>query len=136
MKIAFIGAGRVGAALAGRLVQSGHDVVLAQTREGSDSVQAALTRWPALRTAPLTEAVDVAEVVLLATPYAANEGLPLASRSGSVVFRHRRETLRGQRWISTPGWQDGYTQTGNYLDILKAAGIIDSISTESTISAR
>jgi predicted dinucleotide-binding enzyme len=37
MKIAFIGAGRVGAALAGRLVQSGHDVVLAQTREGSDS---------------------------------------------------------------------------------------------------
>jgi predicted dinucleotide-binding enzyme len=88
MKITLIGSGRVGAALAGRLVQAGHDVVLAQTREGSDSVQAALTRWPALRAAPLAEAVAHAEVVFLATPYAANEGLiaPLASALAGKVL--------------------------------------------------
>lgn len=88
MKITLIGSGRVGAALAGRLVQSGHDVVLAQTREGSDSVQAALTRWPALRAAPLAEAVAHAEVVFLATPYAANEGViaPLASALAGKVL--------------------------------------------------
>lgn len=88
MKLCFIGAGKVGAALAVRLAHAGHDVVLAEAREGSRSVTAALARTPALRSAPIAEAVAGAEIVFLATPYAANEGLvsPLADRLAGKVL--------------------------------------------------
>jgi 8-hydroxy-5-deazaflavin:NADPH oxidoreductase len=88
MKIAFIGAGNVGAPLAGRLAEAGHDVVLAESKEGSGSLQAALQRWPKLRLAPLAEALRLAEVVFLATPFGANESVlaPIASLlAGKVI---------------------------------------------------
>lgn len=75
MKIAFIGAGKVGAPLASHLAATGHDVVLASTKESSASLDAALARSPKLRAEPLSEAVRVAEVVFLATPFSANEAL-------------------------------------------------------------
>jgi hypothetical protein len=88
MKLAFIGAGKVGAALAVRLAQAGHEVVLAQTSEGSASLEAALTRSPKLQKAPLSEAVRGAEVVLLATPFGAGEALlrPLAGELAGKVL--------------------------------------------------
>jgi predicted dinucleotide-binding enzyme len=80
MKIAFIGTGNVGAALAWHLAEAGHEVVLAEAKAGSGSLQAALQRSPKLRSSPLTDAVRQAEVVFLATPFSANEGIlrPLA----------------------------------------------------------
>lgn len=88
MRLCFVGAGKVGAALAVRLAGAGHDVVLAESREGSASVAAALARSPALRSAPLAPAVAQAEIVFLATPYAANEGLlsPLAEALAGKVL--------------------------------------------------
>ena len=75
MKITFIGAGQVGAPLAARLAAAGHEVVLAEGQEGSASVAAALQRSPRLSALPLRAAVARAEVVFLATPFAAVEAL-------------------------------------------------------------
>jgi predicted dinucleotide-binding enzyme len=75
MHIAFIGAGQVGAPLAARLAEAGHDVVLAESKAGSASVAAALGRSKRLSVKPIAEAIAGAEVVFLATPFRANEGI-------------------------------------------------------------
>jgi len=72
MKLAFIGSGQVGAVLADNLVRAGHEVVLAARDPGSESVRAALARQPRLAVAAPAAAVAAADVVFLATPYAAN----------------------------------------------------------------
>lgn len=88
MKIAFIGSGNVGAALAVRLAEAGHEAVLAESKEGSASVAAALARSPRLSARPLAEAVGEAEIVFLATPQPANEGIvgPIAERLAGKVL--------------------------------------------------
>ncbi|MFO0761516.1 MAG: NADPH-dependent F420 reductase [Byssovorax sp.] len=73
MKIAFIGAGKVGAPLAAHLAEAGHEVVLGQAKEGSSSIAGALARSKRLSALPVEDAVRGAEVVFLATPFAANE---------------------------------------------------------------
>lgn len=80
MNIAFIGAGNVGAPLAVRLANAGHHVVLAESSDGSATVARALARSPRLVALPAAEAVVGADVVFLATPFAANESVlrPLA----------------------------------------------------------
>ena len=88
MKIAFIGSGNVGAALAIRLTEAGHEAFLAESKEGSASVAAALARSSRLTARPLADAVREAEVVVLASPYQANEAIlrPLADAlSGKVL---------------------------------------------------
>ena len=82
MKIAFIGYGQVGAPLADHLARLGHDVRLAANDPQSDSVQKALARNPALQVAAPGDAVQSAEVVFLATPFAVNESAlkPVADR--------------------------------------------------------
>ncbi len=72
MRIACIGHGNVGGALAERLQRAGHDVVLAAHDGGSDSVRALVARNPGLGVATPAEAVRAADVALLATPYQAN----------------------------------------------------------------
>jgi 8-hydroxy-5-deazaflavin:NADPH oxidoreductase len=88
MDIVFIGAGQVGGALATRLAQTGHSVVLAESKDGSASVAAALAREGRLSARPVAEAVAGAEVVFLATPFAANEALlrPLADALAGKVL--------------------------------------------------
>ena len=88
MKIAFIGAGNVGAALAVRLAEAGHEVVLAESKEGSASVAAALARSKRLAARPTSDAIRGAEVVFLATPYGANEAVlrPLADALAGKVL--------------------------------------------------
>ncbi len=88
MKIAFIGAGNVGAPLATHLAEAGHEVVLAETKERSASLEAALARSPKLRALGLSAAVGHADVVFLATPFLANEGLlrPIAALLAGKVL--------------------------------------------------
>lgn len=88
MKIAFLGAGRVGAPLARHLAAAGHDVALAVSREGSGSVQAALAKSPRLRALPAEEAVRASECVFLATPFQANESIiaPLSEALAGKVL--------------------------------------------------
>lgn len=88
MKIAFIGAGQVGAPLAARLAGAGHAVVLAESKEGSATVAAAKARSPRLSSRPLAEAVRDAEVVFVATPFGAVESVlaPIAGALGGKVL--------------------------------------------------
>lgn len=87
MKIAFIGAGNVGAPLAVHLAQAGHTVVIAQTREGKEA-PAVLAREPALSAQPAAEAIAGAEVVFLATPFGANATVlpPLADALAGKIL--------------------------------------------------
>lgn len=73
MKLTFIGAGHVGAALAVRLADAGHDVTLAQSAEGSASIAAALARSSKLSARPIAAAIAEADAVFLATPFGAVE---------------------------------------------------------------
>ena len=72
MKIAFVGYGQVGAPLADHLQRIGHEVTLAAKDPTSDSVRKALARNASLRVAAPKDATRDAEVVFLATPFAAN----------------------------------------------------------------
>jgi hypothetical protein len=89
MRVAFIGAGRVGAPLAARLAEAGHEVALASATEASTRVAAALARSKHLTSRPTAEAVTAAEVVFLATPFGANESAlrPIAALlAGKVII--------------------------------------------------
>lgn len=73
MRIAFIGVGNVGAPLADRLQQLGHQVVIAARDRHSPTVQAALNRNSNLLVQSPLEAVTASDVVFLATPFSAIE---------------------------------------------------------------
>jgi hypothetical protein len=88
MKIAFLGFGQVGAPLADHLQRAGHDVTLAARAADGESVRRALARNAALKVADPAAAVAAAEVVFLATPYAANADVlpPLADALAGKVL--------------------------------------------------
>ncbi|MBW0170067.1 MAG: NADPH-dependent F420 reductase [Hydrogenophaga sp.] len=73
MNIAFIGHGQVGAPLADHLQRAGHHVTLAAKDPASASTVRALWRNPNLQVATPGTAVAGADVVFLATPFAANQ---------------------------------------------------------------
>ena len=75
MRIAFIGYGNVGAPWADHLQRIGHHVTLAASDPSSEGVKKARTRNPNFQVAPTTAAVLGADVVFLATPFQANEGV-------------------------------------------------------------
>jgi 8-hydroxy-5-deazaflavin:NADPH oxidoreductase len=69
MQIAFIGHGQVGGALADGLQRRGHEVTLAASDAGAESVVRARGRNGALQVASPRDAVARARVVFLATPF-------------------------------------------------------------------
>lgn len=73
MNIAFLGVGNVGAPLAGNLAKAGHEVTIAARDPQSESVQKALAAYPKLPVLSVKEALAKADVVFLATPFAAND---------------------------------------------------------------
>lgn len=88
MKIAFIGVGNVGAPLADRLQQLGHQVFIAAPNPQSQTVRAALKRNPALLLDSPLEAIKDVEVVFLATPFGAIESAltPVASALNGKIL--------------------------------------------------
>jgi len=83
MNITFIGYGNVGGPLADHLQRLGHRVTLAASDAGSESVRKALERNASLGVAAPNDAVRDADVVFLATPFAANEAA-LATVAGEL----------------------------------------------------
>ena len=73
MKLAFIGIGNVGFAIANNLQKKGHDIVVATNDEDSETVKKALSKNPHFSVKKIQESIDEAEVVFLATPFQANE---------------------------------------------------------------
>lgn len=73
MKLAFLGIGNVGFALANNFQKKGHEIIIAHKDAKSESVVDAQSRNAAFATLGLQEAIDLAEVVFLAIPFKANE---------------------------------------------------------------
>jgi predicted dinucleotide-binding enzyme len=73
MKIAFIGIGNVGFALANNFEKKGHIISIASDNSTSDSVKKALTQNPNFNVLSKQQAIDEAEIIFLATPFQAIE---------------------------------------------------------------
>ncbi len=73
MKLAFIGIGNVGFALANRLQQKGYEIIVAADNLTSETVQQALMKNQNFVVQKIQTAIDQADVVFLATPFQANE---------------------------------------------------------------
>jgi len=73
MKIAFIGIGNVGFAIANNLQKLGHQILVANNNNNSESVRKAMVQNPAFAVKNVQEAVSESDMVFLATPYQANE---------------------------------------------------------------
>lgn len=87
MKLAFIGIGNVGFAIANNLQKKGHDIIVANNDENSSTVKKALEQNPYFSIKNIQEAIDEAEVVFLATPFQVNEEiLKSLSFNGKVLI--------------------------------------------------
>ena len=73
MKLAFIGIGKVGFALADNLQKKGHQIIIAHDNSRSNSVISAMERNSSFDCMPVKESVEQAEIVFLATPFKMNE---------------------------------------------------------------
>ncbi len=73
MKLAFIGIGNVGFALANNLQKKGHEIIIAHNDMKSESVIKAQGKNAAFSVLPLQKAIDQSEIVFLATPFKLNE---------------------------------------------------------------
>lgn len=73
MKLAFIGIGNVGYALANNLQKKNHEIIVANNDENSETVKKALEQNPNFSVKKIQDAIDEAEIVFLATPFQANE---------------------------------------------------------------
>jgi hypothetical protein len=75
MKLAFIGIGNVGFALANNFQKKGHEIIIAHNDLNSESVVKAKDKNPSFSVFPVQEATDRADVVFLATPFKFNEDI-------------------------------------------------------------
>ena len=75
MRLAFIGIGKVGSAIADNLQKKGHQIIVASNNDHSESVKKALQQNPAFKVMNVQDAVDESEVVFLSTPFQANESV-------------------------------------------------------------
>ena len=75
MKLAFIGIGNVGFAIANNLQKKGHEIIIASNDENSQSAQKALKENSNFLLMNIQSAIDEAEIVFLATPFQANEAI-------------------------------------------------------------
>ncbi len=114
MRIAFLGFGNVGAPLADRLQRAGYEVTLAARDTASASVREALARNPNLQVAAPPVAVSAAEVVFLATPYAANE-----TATGAVAAELRGKILVDCTNPVGPGLTHGLASRNSGSEVLR-----------------
>ncbi len=75
MKLAFIGIGNVGFALANNLQQKGHKIVVAHNDSNNKTVKEALMKNSGFSTTKVQEAINNSEAVFLAVPFFAAEEL-------------------------------------------------------------
>lgn len=68
MKIAIIGAGNVGGALAKGFADTGHTVIIGARDVNSDDVKSLLAQSPAISATSISEAINLAETVVISTP--------------------------------------------------------------------
>ena len=87
MKLAFIGIGKVGFALANNLQKKGHDIIVAHDNVASNSVKKAQEHNPNFEAMQIQEAIDACDAVFLATPFRLNEEIlfPLRFKGKTLI---------------------------------------------------
>ena len=75
MKIAFIGIGKVGLALAVNLEKKGHRILIGHANPKSKSVLHAMERLIDAKVSDIQSAVDQSDIVFLATPFSLNQSI-------------------------------------------------------------
>jgi predicted dinucleotide-binding enzyme len=75
MKVAVIGSGRIGSRLARLLVDAGHTVLIANSRDRKSLAALVTSLGPAASAHTVADAAGLAEVVVLAVPFAATRDL-------------------------------------------------------------
>lgn len=73
MKLAFIGIGNVGFAIANNLQKLGHNIIIANNDDSSESVKNALYNNPNFEVKKTQDAVNLCDIVFLAIPFQANQ---------------------------------------------------------------
>lgn len=73
MKLAFIGIGKVGFALANNFQKLGHEIFVTHTDLNSKSIVESKAKNPAFSMMLPQDAIDVSDIIFLATPFKANE---------------------------------------------------------------
>lgn len=87
MKLAFIGIGNVGFALANNFQKKGYEIIIAHNDVESDSVTKAQAKNTSFLALPIQEAIDASEVIFLATPFKFNkEILKLLDFKGKTLI--------------------------------------------------
>lgn len=82
MKIAFLGIGATGAALARALIGADYDVILAARDPGSDTVRRTVAQLPGLTVSPMADGLAASEIVILAAPFMAHRMMLSAAGAG------------------------------------------------------
>ena len=86
MQVAIIGSGKIGATLARRLTETGHEVTLANSRGADSLAELVAELGPHAHAAnDIASAAADAEVVVLAVPFFLYDRLPPAAFAGKVV---------------------------------------------------
>jgi predicted dinucleotide-binding enzyme len=75
MKIGFIGTGKVGFTIADSLQKQGHTIILGFRDKDSASLKEAVEKNPLFASAPMRDMVGMADLIVLATPFQANQGI-------------------------------------------------------------
>jgi len=75
MKLAFIGIGNVGFALANNLEKKGHEIIIGYQNPQSESLLEAVSKNPNFKVEAMQKAVNDSEAVFLATPFSVNKNL-------------------------------------------------------------
>jgi len=75
MKLAFIGIGKVGFALANNLQKKGHEIIMGHNNLNSPSLLDAQAKNPNFVALTLQEAVDDSDIIFLATPFKINSSI-------------------------------------------------------------
>ncbi len=88
MKIAIIGHGNVGGALAKKWAAGGHHIMIGARHPEDDKVQKILSFYQGIRAASIKEAVEESDVILFATPATAVPEIiyELGDLSGKIVI--------------------------------------------------
>lgn len=73
MKLAFIGIGNVGFAIANNLQKKGHEIIIAHNDLNSETVKKAFSKNSNFSAEKIQEAIDASDMVFLATPFSVNE---------------------------------------------------------------
>jgi predicted dinucleotide-binding enzyme len=87
MQVAILGSGKIGATLARRLTEAGHDVTLANSRGAASLGPLVAELGPRARAADgIAPAATAADVVVLALPFRVYDRLPAGAFAGTVVI--------------------------------------------------